>query len=63
MHGGPSPVPPGQASPNQGLRGAHCLPMEVTTPVADAAVNNPDWRAPLLAYLLNEVLPADRTKA
>jgi hypothetical protein len=37
--------------------------MEVTTPAADAAVNDPDWRAPLLAYLLDAVLPADRTEA
>jgi hypothetical protein len=37
--------------------------MEVTTPAADTAVNDPDWRAPLLAYLHNEVLLADRIEA
>jgi hypothetical protein len=33
--------------------------MEVMTPAADAAVNDPEWRAPLLAYLLDKVLPTD----
>jgi hypothetical protein len=37
--------------------------MEVTTPVVGAAINDPDWRTPLLAYLLDEVLPANKTKA
>ncbi|XP_025813056.1 uncharacterized protein LOC112890369 [Panicum hallii] len=37
--------------------------MEVTPPAADAAVNDPDWRAPLLAYLLDEVLPANIIEA
>jgi hypothetical protein len=35
--------------------------MDVTTPAADAMVNDPNWRVPLLAYLLDKVLPADRT--
>jgi hypothetical protein len=37
--------------------------MEVTTPLADATVIDSNWRAPLLAYLLDEVLPADKTEA
>ncbi|XP_025825139.1 uncharacterized protein LOC112900493 [Panicum hallii] len=37
--------------------------MEVTTSAADAAVINSDWRVPLLAYLLDKVLPTDRTEA
>jgi hypothetical protein len=37
--------------------------MEVTTPAADAAAIDSNWRAPLLVYLLDEVLPADRTEA
>ena len=31
--------------------------------VAVLALNKADWRAPLLAYLLEEVLPPERTKA
>jgi hypothetical protein len=37
--------------------------MEVATSAADAAVSDPDWRAPLLAYLLDEVHPPNRTEA
>jgi hypothetical protein len=35
--------------------------MEVVASVADATVTDPDWRVPLLAYLLDEVLPPNRT--
>jgi hypothetical protein len=35
--------------------------MEVATSMADIAVTN--WRVPLLAYLLDKVLPPDRTEA
>jgi hypothetical protein len=37
--------------------------MEVTTRAAYATAIDSEWRAPLLAYLLDEVLPADRTEA
>jgi hypothetical protein len=43
--------------------GPDCLVIEVTTPVADTTVNDLDWRAPLLAYLLDEVFPANKTEA
>ena len=33
------------------------------TDVAMVALDQADWRAPLLAYLLEEVLPPERTKA
>ena len=33
------------------------------TDVAILALDQTDWRAPLLAYLLEEVLPIERTKA
>jgi hypothetical protein len=36
--------------------------MEVTNPVADTAAVDSNWRVPLLAYLLDEVLLADRTE-
>jgi hypothetical protein len=42
-------------TPDQALKGPNCLAMEVTTSAADVAVTNPDWRVPLLAYLLDEV--------
>ena len=38
----------------------------ITTSPADVAIlalNQTDWRAPLLVYLLEEVLPPERTKA
>jgi uncharacterized protein YigE (DUF2233 family) len=50
-------------TPDQGLGGPNCLAMEVVTSAADAAVTDPDWRAPLLAYRLDEVLPPNRTEA
>jgi hypothetical protein len=37
--------------------------MEAGTSGADAAVTDYNWRVPLLAYLLDEVLPPDRAKA
>jgi hypothetical protein len=37
--------------------------MEVATSAADAVVTDPNWSAPLLAYLLDNVLPPYKTEA
>jgi hypothetical protein len=37
--------------------------MEVATSSAYAAVTDPNWRAPIVAYLLDEVLLPCRTEA
>jgi hypothetical protein len=37
--------------------------MEVVTSSVDVVVTDPNWRAPLLAYLLDEVLPPNRIEA
>jgi hypothetical protein len=60
---GPSPVSLDRASPDQGLGGTDCLAVETTTSAATAPATDSDWRVPLLAYLLDEVLLADRTEA
>jgi len=46
--------------------GGSDLGASVTTSLADiamVALDQADWRAPLLAYLLEEVLPPERTEA
>ncbi|XP_025813134.1 uncharacterized protein LOC112890459 [Panicum hallii] len=56
--GGPTLVPP-----DQGLRGPNCLAMEAATLATTTPSTDSGWRMPLLAYLLDEILPTDRTKA
>ena len=57
--------PPTCPDPDRALRGSdlgasmEMLPYDITM----MALNPVDWRAPLLSYLLEEVLPLERTKA
>ena len=47
------------------LRGSNPSASVMTSPanIAVLTLDQADWRAPLLAYLLEEVLPPERTKA
>ena len=48
------------------MLGGSDLGASMTTSPADVAMvalDQADWRAPLLAYLLEEILPLERTKA
>ena len=51
------------ASPALGGSDPSTSTMASPTNVAVLALNQTDWRAPLLAYLLKEVLPPERTEA
>ena len=58
---------PGGSNPNAKptLGGSDPSASMMTSPadVAVLALDQTDWRAPLLTYLLQEVLPPERTKA
>ena len=58
-------TPPTCPNPDQVLGGSNLGASMSTSPtdIAMMALDLVDWRAPLLAYLLEEVLPPERTKA